>query len=597
MEQKSFFLIDTYKSIKNKLPSYVLSLVKKLAPIYILSSLFEIFGLVIIFPVIKVILEPSYIHSNSVINFLYQNLEFKDTISFSLFLFSSITLIFIIKNLILFFISKQQTKVAFSIANRLSLEKYNTYLNKSYRFHTENNTAVLLRNITQLPFELINYIILPFIAIINEFFILILIISGILYYNPMLFISLIVFTAPFLVIYNKVYKKKLKNISIKRDKESANMFKSALQAMESYREIVVFNKLNYFSPIFERTLGNYSQSQSEAYLLNIFSPKIVEMVAILGIFSIFISGYIFNRDISLIAQFLIVFSIAAYRVIPSLNKIILSSNYIKSSFYVFQYFDKSEDQSVIETNTDISGSKSIDFNNNLEIRNLSFNYIEGNLVLKSINLEIKKGQIVGIVGPSGGGKTTLLNILLRLYEETAGGIYVDGIKIEKSNLHLWYRLVSYVPQNIILLDGSIIENIAFGIPLNQVDSHLLKKVIEQAQLENFVNSLTEGTNTEIGEKGIKISGGQRQRIGIARALYHGGEILIFDEATSSLDTETETMVTESINNISHQDLTIIIVAHRIQTLKYCDAIYKLENGEINSKPMIYTEIKDNQIIN
>ena len=154
-------------------------------------------------------------------------------------------------------------------------------------------------------------------------------------------------------------------------------------------------------------------------------------------------------------------------------------------------------------------------------------------------------------------------------------------KIEKSKLSAWYKLVSYVPQNITLLDASITENIAFGIPQNEIDDKLLEKVIQQAQLESFINQLPNKSQTQIGEKGIKISGGQRQRIGIARALYHGGQILIFDEATSALDTETEEMLTEAINNISHKELTIIIVAHRIQTLKYCDKIYKLEKGEIN----------------
>ena len=181
---------------------------------------------------------------------------------------------------------------------------------------------------------------------------------------------------------------------------------------------------------------------------------------------------------------------------------------------------------------------------------------------------------------------------MRLYEETSGGIYVDGVKIENSNLHLWYNLVSYVPQNVTLLDSTVMENIAFGIPLENIDHDLLSRVIEQSQLKGFVENLANGVNTEIGEKGIKISGGQRQRIAIARALYHGGKILIFDEATSSLDVVTEQMVTESINDITHKDLTIIIVAHRIQTLKYCDAIYKIESGEIVSKPLSYNEIQN-----
>ncbi|MHB8403765.1 MAG: ATP-binding cassette domain-containing protein, partial [Bacteroidia bacterium] len=351
--------------------------------------------------------------------------------------------------------------------------------------------------------------------------------------------------------------------------------------------MIVFNKKEYFKPKFKKTVDAFSKALSDVYLINAFSPKIVETVAILAIFSIFIFGYLLHKDITMIAQFLIVFTIAAYRVIPSMNKIILSSNYIKSNSYMFQYFNKVDDSQVIENKkSDNEEVKDISFNQKLEIKDLSFKFHNKNSdTLHHLNLTISKGQTIGIVGTSGAGKTTLLNILLRLYEETNGGIYIDNTKINKTNLHAWYKLVSYVPQNITLLDATITENIAFGISKENIDNNVLKKVIAQAQLQDFITNLTDGINTQIGEKGIKISGGQRQRIGIARALYHGGQLLIFDEATSSLDNETEQMLTEAINNISHKELTIIIVAHRIQTLKYCDAIYKLDNGEAKLHPI------------
>lgn len=471
------------------------------------------------------------------------------------------------------------------MASRLSLEKYNSYLNKPYAFHSNNNTAILLRNFTQMPFDLIQYLILPFIAIINESFILLLITTAITIYDPLLFWSLVIFVAPFLFIYSTIYKKKLKEISTIRDKESAYLYKLGLQSMEAFREIVVFNKLEYFKPIYKKTVNRFTKSISEAYTINSFSPKFVETVAVLAIFSIFISGYFFNKNLSELAQFLIIFAIAAFRIIPSLNKIILYSNYIKSSFFIFDHFNIFDDE--VEPNhskkNHLEKTEDIQFNKQLELKNVSFAFEnKTDTVLKNLNLNIKKGETIGIIGTSGSGKSTLLNILLRLHEEQTGGIFIDGKKIDKSSLAAWYKLVSYVPQNITLLDASITENIAFGIPTKEIDTILLNKVIQQAQLESFINQLSEGVNTQIGEKGIKISGGQRQRIGIARALYHGGKILIFDEATSSLDMETEEMLTEAINNISHKELTIIIVAHRIQTLKYCDVIYKLEKGEIIS---------------
>lgn len=571
----TFFLSDTYSKIKNDLPFYVWSAVKKLIPIYLISIFFELFGLVIIFPVIKVVIDPSIIDENKYMKMLFVFFGFTNKMSFVLFLFSAITIVFIIKNLVLFIISKKQTSIAFTLASKLSSEKYSIYINKPYSFYNDNNTSVLLRNFVQLPFELVSYLIIPFTAIINEIFILTLIILTISIYDPILFWSLIIFTAPFMFIYNKIYKKKLKEISTKRDIESGNVYKSGQQSMEAFREITVFGKKKYFKSIFNQNLKSYSETNGEIYFLNTFSPRVVEIVAVIGIFSIFMIGYLFNKNIAVLAQFLIVFAIAAYRVIPSLNKIILCSNYIKSSSYILKYFS---DKDIVKEDS-FENNEPIIFQEKLELKNLCFSYQEKkDKVLKNINLVIKKGDTIGIVGVSGSGKSTLLNILLRLYEETQGGIYVDNEKICKKNIQAWYKLVAYVPQNVTILDGTIAENIAFGVSDTDIDYKLLKEVIEQSQLGDFIHTLSEGVNTQIGEKGTKISGGQRQRVGIARALYHGGKILIFDEATSALDTETEKELTESINNISHNEYTIIIVAHRVQTLIYCDKIYNLKEG-------------------
>jgi ABC-type multidrug transport system fused ATPase/permease subunit len=357
------------------------------------------------------------------------------------------------------------------------------------------------------------------------------------------------------------------------------MFKLGLESMEAFREIVVFDRLDYFKPIFKKTVDRFGRTVSDYYIINSISPKFVETVAVLAIFSIFVSGFLLNKDLSTLADFLIIFAIAAFRVIPSMNKMILFTNYIKGSMFIFEQFDLAEGKKTTERSS-VRKTETLNFKQKLEIRDLSFSFDDQHkTVLEGLNLSIRKGETIGVIGPSGSGKTTLLNILLRLYEEKSGGIYIDDEKISRENLQAWYKLVSYVPQNITLLDGTITENIAFGQPA--IDREKLAKVIQQSQLEEFVKALPNGTETEIGEKGVKISGGQRQRIGIARALYHGGSILIFDEATSALDTETEEMLTESINNLSHDELTIIIVAHRIQTLKYCDRIYKLENGKIS----------------
>src|SRR6185312_11416691 len=245
--------------------------------------------------------------------------------------------------------------------------------------------------------------------------------------------------------------KRLKKISDRRNVETALMYKLVLQSMEAYREITVFNKTNFFKPMFKKNIDSYSKSMAEVYSINLFSPKIVETVAILGIFSIFMFGYLLNKELTTLAQFLILFAIAAYRVIPSINKIVLCTTNIKATYYIFDVFDKPEiDLTNSKKSDPVTPVQPLEFKDKLDISNLSFSFSgkKEQKVLKNITISIPKGQTIGIIGSSGAGKTTLLNIFLRLYEETEGAIYLDGIKIDRSNIEAWYNIVSYVPQNI-----------------------------------------------------------------------------------------------------------------------------------------------------
>ena len=580
MDQKSNFLKETFRNIKTKLPTYVLRSISKLIPFYIVSSLFEIFGLITLIPVINVIIDPEVIRRNPYLHFLYERGGFQSHLKFATFLLCIATFIFILKNILLFFISKIQNNIIFELTRKLSFNKYNSYLDKDYDFHTENNSSVLLRNMTQIPFELVVYVIQPFALLLNEFFILFLIVLGVAIYDPLLFLTIFIFILPFVFLYNRLVRTRLHKLSKRRDAEGAKMYKMGLQSMENYREIIVSNKKDFFRPLFKKALDTFSHTMSAVSELNLATPRLVETVSVLSLFVIFMAGYLMGRDINTLAQFLVLFAIACYRMIPSINKIIQSSNFIKSSFYVFNYFNKSDFDNTPSGTQEKANTEKIIFKDKIELKDLSFQYKTQNYpVLDQLSLTIQKGDIIGVMGTSGSGKSTLLSILLRLYTEQSGGIFVDNIKIDQNNLLSWYRLLSFVPQNIVLLDGNIKENIAFGVPAKEVDEEKLNLVIQQAQLGDFVKTSPRGVLSEIGEKGIKISGGQRQRIGIARALYNNSEILIFDEATSALDMETEQMLSESIHHISKSNITMIIVAHRQETLKYCSKIYKIENGK------------------
>jgi ABC-type multidrug transport system fused ATPase/permease subunit len=220
----------------------------------------------------------------------------------------------------------------------------------------------------------------------------------------------------------------------------------------------------------------------------------------------------------------------------------------------------------------------INFRSTIELRNISYTFSDAaEPTIENLSLTIKQGERIGIQGSSGIGKTTLFNLMLGLYSPTAGAIYVDGVKLDNSNLRKWQNSIGYVSQSVFITEGTIAENIAFGEQADNIDYSRISKVIEQSDLKEFIASLDKGVNTRIGEQGSRLSGGQRQRIGIARALYKGCDILLFDEATSSLDNTSEQNINRAIERLSAENnaLTIVVIAHRNSSLEYCDRIITL----------------------
>jgi ABC-type multidrug transport system fused ATPase/permease subunit len=268
--------------------------------------------------------------------------------------------------------------------------------------------------------------------------------------------------------------------------------------------------------------------------------------------------------------------------IPSVNRILSSLQIIRSSMpsidNLYLEFTKIENTRN-ELNINKGNETAFNFENRVEIRNVNYNYLNvDKTTLKNINIIINKGDFIGIIGPSGSGKSTFIDIILGLLNPSSGEIFIDNFNI-KTNIRYWQKLIGYVPQNIYLIDDTIKANIAFGLNDEDISDYLLNKCIKSAQLHEFIMSLENGINTIVGERGARLSGGQRQRIGIARALYHNPEILILDEATSSLDNDTENRIMDDINQLKGNK-TIILIAHRLSTLNNCDKIIKIINGEL-----------------
>jgi ABC-type multidrug transport system fused ATPase/permease subunit len=269
-----------------------------------------------------------------------------------------------------------------------------------------------------------------------------------------------------------------------------------------------------------------------------------------------------------------IFAIAAVRLLPSLRNIMASWSSIRYNRYTIDTLAECTDE---ELSPVTHNEERIEFHKSIELRNIEFGFEDATTpLLKELSITINKGERVGIKGASGVGKTTLFNLILGLYRPTSGGIYIDGELLNESNIRKWQNSIGYVSQSVFISDGSLVENIAFGC--EDIDYNRVNEVIELANLKEFVSSLSQGIDTHIGEQGSKISGGQRQRIGIARALYKSADILLFDEATSSLDTSTEESINNAISSLanSNRSLTIVVIAHRDSSLEYCDRIITLQ---------------------
>jgi ATP-binding cassette subfamily C protein len=319
-------------------------------------------------------------------------------------------------------------------------------------------------------------------------------------------------------------------------------------------------------------------------LINITPKYFTEIILFLGVIASLIFLSISGLSFSLIVAKLSLFAVAAIKILPAINQIYQSIISIKSNDHALIEFQKEFEflskNNYTQKNFDKSSAAPLYFNKKIEAKNINFNYNNSKFGINNVSLEIRKNEFIGFCGKTGSGKTTLVDIISGLYEPSSGNLFVDGIKVDAKNINLFKSKIGYVPQDIYLSDDTLEKNIAFGVEAEDIDKALIKKAAQIAAIDQFIeNELEKGYQTFVGERGVRLSGGQRQRIGIARALYHQPEIIVFDEATSALDNETEKEVLKAIKNAS-KDRTVIMIAHRLNTLKDCDVIYKLDKGQI-----------------
>ena len=545
----------------------------------ILTTCMEMIGIGSVIPLLTSLSADNNIFEK--VNFIKFNFNFDNNNSIYFFL-SIVISVFIIKNIFVYFFNLYQAKYLFSFYNFLMKEFLNIYLKQPYDFHLNRNSAILMRNIRKETSGFINGL-KNILIIINESLILIAIIFFLLYFNYQITIILIALVSIVAFLFNKIISKKSIDYGKIHQFHDGKLNQTLHESFGSLKDIYLYNRSDNF---LQRFIGHAEISKKVGIYTSIISslPRHwLEIIFIISLTSIVLySSYVLN-DLNSALPLAGLFAISGIRLMPAVNKIIGSYQQINLSkaSITLVYEELKLKKNILVEKTEKFNEKKNEFKS-LLIKNLSFKYSNiDKFIFENVNFEIKKNSLIGFVGASGSGKTTLIDCLLGLLPPTSGKILFNNQNIY-NDLKNWQSNIGYVPQNIYLMDASIQENIAIGINKRFIDIDRINLSLKLSNLDEFIKSLPDGLSTNVGEKGVKISGGQRQRIGIARALYNNPQILVLDEATNALDTATEEKFLNLINELKNQqNLTVVMITHRISTLNICNKIYKIENNKVS----------------
>lgn len=549
----------------------------------ILGAILEAIGIGAILPLISIMGNPDFLT-------VYPNVSkyagiFGITTHIQFIITATLLLLalYIIKNIYLAWQNKIQ--IDFAIQNQIyySEELLSEYLGKPYLYHLNHNTATLLRNVSSGGIVVFSLIMVSMFTLLTEIITAATIWLLLVVIDAFTAIIIAGFVGSILYFIIKGFRKKITEQGRIQNEYSALYIKCINQSLGAIKETKVSCKEEFFLNAFQKAYFEYAKANGKFLFLNQLPRMIIETIIVCGLLLLIITKLLLGSQPTEIVPLLGVLALAAFRLMPSANRIVNLYNSIR---FQMPFFDELyEDLLIIKDKGDYNVKNCLqkqqvrlDFENTISVEELSFAYPEiEKPVLSNINFSIPKGKFVGIVGPSGAGKTTFVDVLLGLLSPSSGKISVDGKNIYE-DIRTWQANLAYVPQSIYLIDGTIRENIALGVDEKEIDDALINKVLQMAELYDFVQELPAGIDTTVGERGVKLSGGQRQRIGIARALYYKPQVLVLDEATSALDSETEKSITDTILKLKGQ-ITIIAVAHRLTTLAQCDFKVKFENGK------------------
>lgn len=562
----------------------------KIQLIIILSSIIEIISISSIIPVVTLIFDINAFNNNPIFQNIISIFDLNSKKSIILFFSIFCLLIFFISLLFSMYATYRAILYGKNISAELGIKLYANFLNKNIEFHFENSSISLTKKLTNDIDRIAQGIIDPILLANSKIALVLFISTAVFIYNPLgatLVVS--IFATAYSLIYF-ILGGKLKKSGDNLTSETNSIYKLLRESLALFQEIELFKKKIFYFENYSKKRRAQVMSSGKLLIFSLMPRYIIEMVVFGGSFcAIVIILVLSDFKINDYAVIMSVFIFAGLKIMPAIQQVyfyistakgnLSSLEFLKSDFII-----NDANQLILSKNDLI---EKLPFNNSIRLKNVSFEYESNKIkVIKNINLEIPKNKTIALIGQTGSGKTTIANLILGFLNPTEGKIFVDDVELNNQTIQKWQNNCAYVPQNIFLTDDTISKNISLGE--REANPERLVKAIKMSSLENYINNLRFGINTKVGDDGVRISGGQRQRIAIARALYFSSNVLVLDEATSSLDQTTENSIIESIKAISGK-VTIIIIAHRINTIKYSDKIYVIDKG-MNLKEGTFEEI-------
>ena len=551
----------------------------------LIGAVLETLGVSMILPVMNVVLEDNAVEKHRYLQVICDIFRIDNTRDLMILVMVALALIFAVKNLFLFFQQKIQLRFVYTNQFATSRRMMINFMKRPYEYYLNADTAVIQRNITSDVNNMYG-LILSLLQLISEGIVFVCLAIVSLVADVWMSITVTLLLVVVLLVIKCILKPIMKKAGEENQDYYSGLYKWIDQSVMGIKEIKIANKESYFINEYSKCGAGYVGAVQRYNLFNATPRLLIETVAIAGMILYMMVQLLQGTQVEEIMPQLTLLAMAAMRLIPCANRI---NNHLTSISYFEPFFmgvsDNLQEEirdETIDYNEETYQKKidveKLDIKNEIVLRNITYKYPNTDmLIFDHADMEIPIGNAVGIVGTSGAGKTTIVDILLGLLQLESGSILADGVEV-RDHYASWLKNIGYIPQTIFMIDSTIRKNVAFGYPDEDIDDGRVWEALREAQLDEFVRGLPEGLDTSIGERGIRLSGGQRQRIGIARALFEDPEVLVLDEATSALDNETEAAIMDSINRL-HGRKTLIIIAHRLQTIEKCDMVYRVKEGK------------------